>query len=583
MRLSREVLDAYNAAIKKQGDNAESAARKALEAWFEENPNASVADAREFSIALMNEISHWYGNAAGDVAYALRDMTAEAAEIELPAVDYEYSPDAECVRDAAQYQAGKLDKGDVDGFIDGIADASRYFSERGANDTTAALGNADSRKYGERVRFARIPTGATTCPYCCMLASRGFVYKSGLTSLNANHRHCDCRIIEGFDGMAVEGYDPDEYLDRWQHPEIYKGLDDVTVSSLSCLRVAEKRGQVVYDKPLLSFLETEDGRRDLFAHAALARAGKRFRALAEDAPKGYSNIDLLMDGQKWELKSPPGDNPRAVESNLRKAKKQFGKNYPEPIDEVRVLFNSGFYGQNDSWVSGEISLQCSAHGITDVLMVGKDGSVTAIKKVWTPSSERPDLQDVRSIAHAASSVEEFRSPKPKSEVRLLGGVPTKGGSERGSSDAKASRKTSDPRKSGGRPTEQGISRNKHRLKDGRTAYSQAEIDEVIERRLPGLRFPVAPEYVPNLKDYGQTRGVEIIPGHPECGYKIEAIKIGPQKNDDEDELVDTILHELLEARAMMRGDRRLAGGDEAMHPYIDTIIAKYVKMKGWKR
>lgn len=221
MRLSRKVLDAYNAAIKKQGDNAENAARKALEAWFEENPDATVAEAREFAVVLMDEVGSFFGNAAGDIAYALRDMTAEAAGVELPTVDYEYSPEAEYVSKAAHYQAGKLVDGDRPGFADGIASSSRYFAERGANDTMAALGAADGKRLGKRVRFARVPTGATNCPYCLMLASRGFVYKSELSALNANHPHCDCRIVEGFDGMQVEGYDPDEYYDRWKHPERY--------------------------------------------------------------------------------------------------------------------------------------------------------------------------------------------------------------------------------------------------------------------------------------------------------------------------------------------------------------------------
>ena len=47
MQLSRKALDAYNAAIKQQGGNAENAARKALEAWFEENLGATVEQTRD--------------------------------------------------------------------------------------------------------------------------------------------------------------------------------------------------------------------------------------------------------------------------------------------------------------------------------------------------------------------------------------------------------------------------------------------------------------------------------------------------------------------------------------------------------
>ena len=221
MELSRRALDAYNAAIKKQGDSAEKAMRKALDVWFTENPEATIAETRNFCIGLLDEIARVYGNAAGDAAYALRSLCAEAAGVELPAVDYEYEPGAEYIDAVPRYQAEKLKTGDVDGFKSAMADAARYFSERGANDTMAALGRADAKKLGRKVRFARVPTGATTCPYCLMLASRGFVYDSELKALNANHRHCDCRIVEGFEGMTIEGYDPDLYYDMWKHPEEY--------------------------------------------------------------------------------------------------------------------------------------------------------------------------------------------------------------------------------------------------------------------------------------------------------------------------------------------------------------------------
>ncbi len=219
MRLSRRVVDAYNAAVKACGDNAEAAARKALDAWLAENPGAPIERTREAAKAIMQALGTGYGQAAGDVAYALRAETADALGVELPDSDYAYEPDPDYVDKTARYQVEKLKTGDVDGFTRAIADASRYFAERGANDTMTALGEADAKKLGKKVRFARVPTRATTCPYCCMLASRGFVYHSQLSALNSNHRGCDCRIVEGFDGMEVEGYDPDMYYDMWRNAE----------------------------------------------------------------------------------------------------------------------------------------------------------------------------------------------------------------------------------------------------------------------------------------------------------------------------------------------------------------------------
>lgn len=67
-------------------------------------------------------------------------------------------------------------------------------------------------------RYARVPTGAETCDFCLMLASRGFVYRSKASAGAVNHYHesCDCRVVAGWTGMEVEGYDPQAIYDRWQ-------------------------------------------------------------------------------------------------------------------------------------------------------------------------------------------------------------------------------------------------------------------------------------------------------------------------------------------------------------------------------
>lgn len=65
------------------------------------------------------------------------------------------------------------------------------------------------------VRYARVPTGAETCGFCLMLASRGFVYHSESTAGGSDNYHndCDCKIVPGFDDTEVEGYDPDALYD----------------------------------------------------------------------------------------------------------------------------------------------------------------------------------------------------------------------------------------------------------------------------------------------------------------------------------------------------------------------------------
>lgn len=72
-----------------------------------------------------------------------------------------------------------------------------------------------------RVRYARVPR-KDGCDFCVMLGSRGFIYRSkdtagnSLSDGNAHyHPHCRCRIVAGWDGMDVEGYDPDALYDMY--------------------------------------------------------------------------------------------------------------------------------------------------------------------------------------------------------------------------------------------------------------------------------------------------------------------------------------------------------------------------------
>ena len=103
--------------------------------------------------------------------------------------------------------------GRVETFNEQVLQRIDYEMKRSANMSVVENGRRDPK----RVRYARVPTGAETCDFCLMLASRGFVYQSEGTA-GAGHTHyaCDCRCIPGWDGMEVEDYDPRSIYDRWQ-------------------------------------------------------------------------------------------------------------------------------------------------------------------------------------------------------------------------------------------------------------------------------------------------------------------------------------------------------------------------------
>lgn len=70
--------------------------------------------------------------------------------------------------------------------------------------------------------WARVPSGAETCAWCRMLASRGAVYRSKeLAQLGTNgkkyHGHCDCvpTLVRGPQDYP-EGYDPGALYDQYE-------------------------------------------------------------------------------------------------------------------------------------------------------------------------------------------------------------------------------------------------------------------------------------------------------------------------------------------------------------------------------
>lgn len=69
----------------------------------------------------------------------------------------------------------------------------------------------------DKLRYARVPMGGETCAFCMMLASRGFVYHSAATAGEGNHYHhdCRCKVVPGFDGIKVEGYEVDKYKELY--------------------------------------------------------------------------------------------------------------------------------------------------------------------------------------------------------------------------------------------------------------------------------------------------------------------------------------------------------------------------------
>lgn len=96
-----------------------------------------------------------------------------------------------------------------------LADYVGYGVKDAAGNTIFSNGSHDSR----RVKFARVPRGSKSypdgCPFCQMLASRGFKYRSKLTAggIDPDHYHdnCQCMVVPSWGEGSVEGYNPRDY------------------------------------------------------------------------------------------------------------------------------------------------------------------------------------------------------------------------------------------------------------------------------------------------------------------------------------------------------------------------------------
>lgn len=191
-----------------------------------------VADVRNALIPIMQAFVYESRGLAAQLAAEFYDGIREFELGErMGAVAFDgYEPDAveERVRSAVQVLVIAQDGG---GETEAMAEATDqlvrqmqsyvgYGVKTSAGNTVFDNGYRDTR----RVSFARVPRGSRTypngCPFCQMLASRGFVYRSELSAggIDPDHFHDDCRctVVPSWGEGSVEGYDPRDYDEGYQ-------------------------------------------------------------------------------------------------------------------------------------------------------------------------------------------------------------------------------------------------------------------------------------------------------------------------------------------------------------------------------
>lgn len=216
MQIPRSYVENYSRALNVVSERARAAL---VDALSQLDYTADIADIRNAVIAIMQPACGASATMAARLAADFYDGLRAQFGIDdgyMAQVDSQRVPEATTGAVKAIVQ-DLVDGKPVEQFVGKCADRIDYETRKAANECIAENAKNDPKK----PRWARIPTGAETCQFCIMLASRGFVYHTEETASHA-HAHCDCRVIPSWDkSPTAQGYDPDLYYDMWKHPEKY--------------------------------------------------------------------------------------------------------------------------------------------------------------------------------------------------------------------------------------------------------------------------------------------------------------------------------------------------------------------------
>lgn len=125
-----------------------------------------------------------------------------------------------------------------------------------------------------------------------------------------------------------------------------------------------------------------------------------------------------------------------------------------------------------------------------------------------------------------------------------------------------------------------ILRNKSGIR-GIYPKSQKEINDICNNELKNIKFPAKVVYNARVTN-GRTRYTRYSWGELK---EIISIEIGKQQKDSKEFVIDTLLHEKLEAKILITNTKKYKALDNTSegnrHKYINEVITRYFRMKGW--
>lgn len=187
------------------------AQRDLAEFWDSLNLAGSPIAVRDALTDFLPELVGAYGDAAAllgaDWYDMLRDEPPSVASFRAVLARPVDSVQASA---SARWGVGPLFEGRPADALSLLTGSTQRLVMKPFRDTVFESGSADPRKR----YFARVPSGPTTCKFCVMVASRGFVYATAESAGESNHWHdkCDCMVIPGTGPSDYpDGFDLAEY------------------------------------------------------------------------------------------------------------------------------------------------------------------------------------------------------------------------------------------------------------------------------------------------------------------------------------------------------------------------------------
>lgn len=207
MRISAGDIDYYRDTLRGIGEQASAYVRDAIET----SGSNGVTTMRDAAIQAIQDSVGIHGEMAQSWAEQLFDEVCAAEGIDTDGFElFDDIIDFDMLEKKVRWLARYLVEHDGNGrFLDECGQLAEFYARR--CNWESMVRNCERN----HVMFARVPTGAETCDWCMMLASRGFAYYTREAAEHATHRSCDCVVVAGGPSTTIEGYDPQTYYVLW--------------------------------------------------------------------------------------------------------------------------------------------------------------------------------------------------------------------------------------------------------------------------------------------------------------------------------------------------------------------------------